>query len=186
MDKITVSENRKRNVAALSVMTFCYAAFQGMCQSIVPLSMAHQAYTKTTIGLIQAVPGIIVILFGAPLARMANGRWRRETLSTCLGLAIVALLLYSIASRPMAFVVPQLLYGLSSSAFWSNMIATSFRIAEGSQQARKIQAYVTTFQGVGAFGGPMLGGYLSTFSYMYGFSAGVLIAVIGLVSSRFL
>ena len=56
----------ERNVVALGLITLSYAAFQGICQSIVPLSMAHQAFTKTTVGLIQAVPGITVILFGAP------------------------------------------------------------------------------------------------------------------------
>ena len=67
-----------RNVFALSLMTLCYAAFQGMCQTIVPLAMEHHGFTKATIGLILAVPGIIVLSLGAPLARLANGRWRRD------------------------------------------------------------------------------------------------------------
>ena len=96
--------------------------------------MAHQAFTKTTIGLMQAVPGIISILLGAPLGRMANGRWQRETLTSCFALAVIASLLYSRAARPLAFVVPQLLFGLSSTAFWSNMVATSFRLAQGPRQ----------------------------------------------------
>jgi hypothetical protein len=59
-----------RNVFALSLMTLCYAAFQGICQTIVPLAMDHREFTKPTIGLMQAVPGITVIFIGAPLARL--------------------------------------------------------------------------------------------------------------------
>ncbi len=66
------------------------------------------------------------------------------------------------------------------------MVATSFRLAKGHRQNRKIQGYVTAMQGVGAFGGPLLGGYLSTHSYSYSFYAGVLCAVTGLIATRFL
>ncbi len=179
----TVKPNLKRSVIALSTITFCYAAFQGLCLSLAPLSMADQALSKATIGLLLAVPGLTALLFGAPLARMANGRWRRETLTCCFVLTAAASLLYGRASHPMAFVVPQLLFGLSSSAFWSNMLATSFRLAEGPRQ-HKIQTYVTMMQGAGAFAGPLLGGYLSTRSYVVGFYAGLLVAVVGLIASR--
>lgn len=175
-----------RNVLALSMMTLCYAAFQGICQTIVPLAMDHQEFTKATIGVMQAVPGIIVIILGAPLARLANGRWRRETLSACFVLAGIASVLYSTASRPLEFVAPQLLFGLSSTAFWTNMVASSFRLATGPRKNHKIQAIVTSMQGIGAFGGPLLGGYLSIHSFQYGFFTGVICAVIGLGASRFL
>ncbi|TFG72319.1 MAG: MFS transporter [Anaerolineales bacterium] len=183
MSDIAASPHLKRDVVALSLMTLCYAAFQGMCQTLVPLSMAHLALTKTTIGLMQAVPGVVIILLGAPFARMANGRWRRETLTFCFSLTLIASLLYSRASRPVDFIAQQLLFGLSSTAFWSNMLATSFRLGQGTRQG-KIQTYITTMQGVGAFGGPLLSGYLSTRSYAYGFYAGVLCAVAGLIASR--
>ncbi|MBT3601803.1 MAG: MFS transporter, partial [Candidatus Latescibacteria bacterium] len=173
----------KRNVLALSLMTLSYGAFQGIYQTIVPLAMDHQGFTKTTIGLMLAVPGIIVICLGAPLARLANGRWRRETLTSCFVLAGIACLLYSTASRPLDFIAPQLLFGLSSTAFWSNMVASSLRLAK---DPRKIQAIVTSVQGVGAFGGPLLGGYLSIYSFSYGFFAGLFCAAIGLVASRLL
>ena len=187
MSNITVPRHLKRNVVALSLMTLCFAAFQGICQSIVPLSMAHQGFTKPTIGLIQAVPGITAILLGAPLARMANGRWRRETLTSSFALTAIACLLYGWARSPLGFVVPQLMFGLSSTAFWSNMVSTSFRLAQGSRSRQtRIQSYVTAMQGVGSFGGPLLGGYLSTHSYAYGFHAGVLCAVTGLIATRFL
>jgi MFS family permease len=183
---MTDEQELKRNVRALGVITLCYAAFQGICQSIVPLAMANQAFTKTTVGLIQAVPGIIVLLFGAPLARMANGKWRRGTLTAGFALTVIASLFYSRAVHPIDFVVPQLLFGLSSTAFWSNMVATSLRLSESPQRTRKIQGYVTAMQGIGAFGGPLLGGYLSIRSFTYGFYAGVLCAVMGLIASRFL
>ena len=63
-----------RNVFALSLITLCFAAFQGICQTIVPLAMDHHGFTKTTIGLMLAVPGVMVLSTGAPLARLANGR----------------------------------------------------------------------------------------------------------------
>ena len=176
----------KRNIVALGLITLCYAAFQGICQSIVPLAMAHQAFTKTTIGLIQAVPGTVVLLFGAPLARMANGKWRRETLTSCFAMTIVASLLYSRAVRPIDFVIPQLLFGLSSSAFWTNMVATSLRLSQDPSQTHRIQGYNTAMQGVGAFGGPLLGGYLAIQSFTLGFYAGLICAFGGLIASRFL
>jgi len=179
----TVEPYLKRSIIALSTITFCYAAFQGLCLSLAPLSMADQGLSKTAIGLLLAVPGLTALLFGAPLARMANTRWRRGTLTCCFVLTAAASLLYGRALHPLAFVVPQLLFGLSSSAFWSNMLATSFRLNQGLRQA-KIQTYVTMMQGIGAFAGPLLGGYLSTRSYQVGFYAGLLVAVIGLIASR--
>jgi len=175
-----------RNVLALGLMTLCYAAFQGICQTIVPLAMDHQGFTKATIGLMQAVPGIIVLCLGAPLARLANGRWRRGTLTSCFVLAGIASVLYSNASRPLEFVAPQLLFGLSSTAFWSNMVASSFRLAKAPRKNHQIQAIVTSMQGIGAFGGPLLGGYLSIHSFQHGFFSGVLCAAIGLGASRLL
>ena len=173
-----------RNVFALGLMTFCYGAFQGICQTIVPLAMDHQEYTKTTIGLLLAVPGITVIGLGAPLARLANGRWRRATLTTAFALAVIASALYSIASHPLAFVAPQLLFGVSSAAFWSNMVASSLRLY--SHKTHKIQAIVTSMQGIGAFGGPLVGGYFSDLSFSYGFFMGVLCSAVGLGASRLL
>ncbi len=175
-----------RNVLALSLMTLCYGAFQGICQTIVPLAMDHQGFTKTTIGLMLAVPGILVICLGAPLARLANGRWRRGTLTSCFVLAGIASVLYSGASRPLEFVAPQLLFGLSSTAFWSNMVASLFRLTKDPRKSHQIQAIVTSMQGVGAFGGPLLGGYLSINSFSDGFFASVLCGVVGLGASRFL
>lgn len=172
-----------RNVFALSLMALCYAAFQGICQTIVPLAMDHHEFTKTTIGLMQAVPGITVLCLGAPLARLANGRWRRGTLTSCFVLAGIASVLYSNATHPLAFIVPQLLFGLSSTAFWSNMVASSFRLVQNPRKNYQIQAIVTSLQGIGAFGGPLLGGYLSIQSFSHGFFAGVLCAVIGLGAS---
>ena len=148
--------------------------------------MDHHGFTKTTIGLILAVPGIIVLSLGAPLARLANGCWRRGTLTSCFVMAGIASALYSNASHPLAFVAPQLLFGLSSTAFWSNMVASSLRLAKAPRKIHQIQAIVTSVQGIGAFGGPLLGGYLSIQSFSQGFFAGVLCAVIGLGASRLL
>ena len=176
----------RRNVLALGLMTLSYGAFQGICQTIVPLAMDHQQFTKTTIGLVMAVPGIIAIGLGAPLARLANGRWRRATLTFCFATAGAASVLYSNASHPLQYVAPQLLFGLSSTAFWSNMVASSLRLAQASHKTHRIQAIVTSMQGVGTFGGPLAGGYLSDHSFAYGFFAGVLCAAIGLGASRLL
>ncbi len=175
-----------RNVLALGLMTLCYGAFQGICQTIVPLAMDNQAFTKTTIGLLLAVPGITVIGLGAPLARLANGRWRRATLTSSFAMAGIASVLYSNASQPLEFVAPQLLFGLSSSAFWSNMVASSLRLPKDPHKPHKIQAIVTSMQGIGAFGGPLAGGYFSDHSFSYGFFAGVLCAAVGLGASRLL
>ena len=183
---MTDQKELTRNIYALCLMTLSYAAFQGICQTIVPLSMAHLAFTKTTIGLIQAVPGIIAIFLGAPIARIANTRWRRETLTTCFVLIAIASLLYSRAARPSGFILPQLMFGLAGTSFWTNMVATSLRLSSDTRKRHQIQAYATALQGIGAFGGPLLGGYLSTYGFAYGFYAGVLCAATGLVASRFL
>ena len=176
-----------RNVLALGLMTLSYGAFQGICQTIVPLAMDGQGFSKAMVGVMQAVPGITVLALGAPLARLANGPWRRATLTSCFALALVASVLYSYASSPWGFVAPQLLFGLSSTAFWSNMVASSLRLAQGSgSKIRRVQAIVTSMQGVGAFGGPLLGGYLSAHSFSYGFFAGVLCTAVGLGASRLL
>ncbi|MBT3342817.1 MAG: MFS transporter [Gemmatimonadetes bacterium] len=175
-----------RNVLALGLMTLGYAAYQGICQTIVPLAMDHHGFTKTTIGLMQAVPGIIVLSLGAPFARLANGRWRRATLTSCFVMAGIGSVLYSTASRPLEFVAPQLLFGLSSTAFWCNMVSSSLRLSRTPYKIHRIQAIVTSLQGIGAFGGPLLGGYLSIHSFPLGFLAGVPCAAIGLGASRLL
>ena len=138
------------------------------------------------VGLMQAVPGVTVLALGAPLARLANGRWRRATLTSCFALALVASVLYGYASSPWGFVAPQLMFGLSSTAFWSNMVASSLRLTQGQGKIHRVQAIVTSMQGGGAFGGPLLGGYLSVHSFSYGFFAGVLCTAVGLGASRLL
>jgi len=146
-----------RSVAVLCAITFSFSTFQGMCQAITPLLLNHLALSKTVIGLLQAVPGLATIALGALLARLANTRWRREVQTGGIALKNIACLLYAGASRAADFILPQLLFGVSSTAFWSNMLVTSFRLAQGEEQQR-IQGPVTTLQGLGFFAGPMLGG----------------------------
>ena len=66
------------------------------------------------------------------------------------------------------------------------MVASSLRLVKDRRKNYQIQAIVTSLQGIGAFGGPLLGGYLSIQNFSHGFFAGVLCALIGLGVSRFL
>lgn len=182
---MTKQEALIRNTIAICALNFCFTAFQAVSQSIVPLMMDDLTFSKTTIGLIQAVPGAFAVLLAGPLARLATGRWRRETLSGCFVLTMLACLLYSRATRPIDLVLPQLCFGVASSAFWSNMLATSFQLAQGPYQT-KLQGWLTAAQGVGAFGGPLLGGALSGLGFAYAFYLAGGIACLGLLASRLL
>lgn len=174
-----------RNTIAICSLNFCFTAFQAVVNSIVPLMMDDLRFTKTTIGMIQAVPGIFAVLCAPVLARLATGRWRRETLSGCFLLVILACALYSRASNPLDFVLPQICFGIASSGFWSNVLATSFQLIQGPYQT-KLQGWLTAAQGVGAFGGPLLGGALAGLGFAYAFYVAAGIAVLGVLMTRLL
>jgi DHA1 family multidrug resistance protein-like MFS transporter len=174
-----------RNTIAICALNFCFTSFQAVCQSIAPLMMDDLAFSKTTIGLIQAVPGVFAVLFAPVLARLATGRWRRETLSGCFLLVTLACLLYSRASAPLDFVLPQICFGIASSTFWSNVLATSFQLIQGEYQT-KLQGWLTAAQGVGAFGGPLLGGALAGLGFAWAFYVAAGIACLGVLASRLL
>lgn len=182
---LTDQDALARNTFAICALNFCFTAFQAVCNSILPLMMDDLQFDKTVIGLIQAVPGVIAVLLAPVLARLATGRWRRETLSGAFLLTMLACVLYSRASRPADLIAPQLLFGVASSAFWSNMLATSFQLIQGPYQTR-LQGWLTAAQGVGAFGGPLLGGALSGLGFAYAFYVAAGIAGLGLLVTRLL
>ena len=171
----------RRDVALLTISTFAFAFYQGTTLTLAPLFMADLGFSKPTIGLLQAVPGLLVIFLGAPLAQLANTRFRRTNMVVLFGLAILASLLYSRAGSVATLAVPQLFLGIANAGFFSNMLATSFRLASGPEQNR-IQALITTSQGIGMFVGPALGGYLSQTSYSHGFLASAVCSLVGLVA----
>ncbi|MBT4500355.1 MAG: hypothetical protein HOC74_21690, partial [Gemmatimonadetes bacterium] len=80
MDSSKAERSLKREVHMLMVMSFAFPTFQGLAVTLGPLLMADMGLSKPVIGLLQAVPGLLVVMLGAPLAQMANTRWRRETL----------------------------------------------------------------------------------------------------------
>jgi predicted MFS family arabinose efflux permease len=174
-----------RNTIAICALNFCFTAFQSVCQSIVPLMMDDLHFSKTTIGLLQAVPGVFAVLLAPVLARLATGRWRRETLSGSFLLTILACVLYSRATQPTDFILPQAFFGIASSAFWSNVLATAFQLIQGPYQT-KLQGWLTAAQGVGAFGGPLLGGALAGLGFAYAFYVAAGIACLGVLTSRLL
>jgi len=175
----------KRDAVVVCMLAIAYPIFQGAVQTLLPLLMVDLSFTKTTVGIIQAIPGAFVLLSGPPLARLANTRWRKATLIGCFALACMASLLYSRVSSPLGLIIPQILLGISSSAFWSNMLSTSFRLSVGQAQSR-YQGIMTAMQGIGYFAGPLLGGYLAQTSFHSAFYLMAVCAVLGLASSSFL
>jgi MFS family permease len=174
----------RRDVIVLCLMMFAFTAFQGLVNVLVPLRLAGLASSKTTVGLVQAIPGVAALLLGPPLARVANTRWRKRAMVANFGLCAIACLLYSQAAGAAGLVVPQFLLGLVSAIFWPFALTTSFQVTTGPQQ-RQVQAYITSSQGVGYFLGPIVGGSLSQVDPAYGFAAGAIAALIGLaVTSR--
>jgi len=175
------SRTTRSQVWILTAMALAFASFQGMAQTLVPLMMSGLDFSKTTIGLVQAIPGLMVIIGGPPLARMSTTRFRRGTLTAIFGINIAACLFYAFAQSPTTLIVPQLLLGLTSSGFYANMLATSFGLAKGPEQ-NVIQARITAGQGIGYFTGPLLGGYLSSLGFTWAFAAGAVIAAAGLIA----
>lgn len=168
----------RRDLIAILVMMAFFPVVLSMSQTLVPLRMAQLGFDKTTVGLIQATPAIMGVLLGAPLARLATGGYRRETLMGLFGLSAVACWLLSRATTAAALVVPQMMIGLATAAFWSNGLAASFGLGDGSRQDA-IQGWVTAAQAVGFCGGPLLGGYLSMRSFAGAFMSGAACAVVG-------
>ena len=182
MDNSKAEQSLKREVLMLMVMSFAFPTFLGLAVTLGPLLMADMGLSKPVIGLLQAVPGLLVVMLGAPLAQMANTRWRRGTLIGTFVLAGLASLLYGQARTGADLILPQLLMGLATPCFFGNMLATSFRLAAGPMQSG-IQGKITAFQGLGYFIGPLLGGYLSKGGYGWGFSPGLLCALVGLLAA---
>lgn len=169
----------RRDVIVLCLMMFAFTAFQGLVNALVPLRLAGLAASKTTVGLVQAIPGIAALLLGPPLARVANTRWRKRAMVINFFFCAIACLLYSRAAGVVSLVLPQFTLGLVSAVFWPFALTTSFQVTSGPQQ-RQVQAYITASQGVGYFLGPIAGGSLSQVDPAYGFYAGAIAALIGL------
>ncbi len=176
--------SRRRDLWAILVMMAMFPAVLTMSQTMVPLLMGRLRFDKTTVGLIQATPAVVGILLGPPMARLATGAHRRETLIVVFAVSAFACWLMSQATSAVSLVVPQMAIGLATSAFWTNGLAASFDLGEGTRHDA-IQAWVTAAQGIGFFGGPLLGGYLSLRSFPAAFWSGMACAVVGgLAASR--
>jgi len=167
-------------------MMFAFPAFQSLVQTLLPLRMGGLGFRESTIGVVQALPGVMALVTGAPLARLANTRWRRRTIAGAFVAGLSAAVALSTAEGLPGMVVPQLLMGLSASAYYSNLMPATFQLVQGQEEQGRIQGYVTTVQGLGFFSGPLLGGYLSESSFASGFLAGAVCAAVGLAVSPFL
>jgi len=172
----------RRDLIAILVMMAFFPAALSMSQTLVPLWMASLRFEKATVGLIQATPALMGVFLGPPLARLATGGYRRETLVGLFVVSAVACWLMSRATTAAALVVPQMMFGLATAAFWSNGLAASFGLGDGSRQDA-IQGWVTAAQAIGFCGGPLLGGYLSMRSFPAAFGSGVVCAVIGALAA---
>ena len=172
----------RRDLIAILVMMVFFPAALSMSQTLVPLMMAHLRFDKATVGLIQATPALMGVLFGPPLARLATGAYRREALIGLFLTSAVACGLISRATTAAALVIPQMMFGLATAAFWSNALAASFGLGDGSRQDA-IQGWVTAAQAIGFCGGPLLGGYLSMQSYAAAFWSGAGCALIGALAA---
>ncbi len=173
-----VSVSSRRDLWAILVMMAMFPAVLTMSQTLVPLLMVKLRVDKTTVGLIQAVPAVVGVLLGAPMARLATGGHRRETLVGVFAVSALAAWLMSRATSAAALVLPQMAIGLATATFWTNGLAASFGLADGSHHDA-IQAWVTAAQGIGFCGGPLLGGYLSLRSFPVAFWSGMACAVVG-------
>jgi MFS family permease len=159
-------------------MCFAFPMFQGLSMTLVPLRMAAMGLNETSIGLVQALPGLMVLALGAPFAQMANTRWRSTTLVMAFALVGTSSLLYGLAETAWGLALPQLLMGISTCAFYGNMLAVSFQLKSGAHQGA-IQGRITAFQGIGVFAGPLLGGFLLQWGAGWAFLPGVLCALVG-------
>ena len=172
----------RRELAALAAMSFAMPAFQGLTIALVPLRMADLGLDEATIGLVQALPGLMVLALGAPMAQLANTRYRRRALALVFSLAGAASALLMRAESPADFVLPQLFIGLATCGFYGNMLATTFRLASGARQNR-IQGRIMAVQGLGYFVGPLLGGYLSKAGFVWAFAPGLPCAALGVAAA---
>jgi predicted MFS family arabinose efflux permease len=161
------SADSARDINWLSLMCFAFPMFQGLSITLVPLRMASMGLSETSIGLVQALPGLMVLALGAPFAQMANTRWRSATLVIVFALVGTSSLLYGYADTAVGLILPQLLMGISTCAFYGNMLAVSFQLKGGANQGA-LQGRITAFQGSGAnlslagYGGAAGHGSLST------------------------
>jgi predicted MFS family arabinose efflux permease len=177
--RMLVRPTFRRDVIVLCLMMFAFTAFQGLVNALVPLRLAALALSETTVGLIQAIPGVSALLLGPPLARVANTRWRKTAMIANFAFCAIACLLYSRATGVPGLVIPQFMLGLVSAIFWPFALTTSFQVAIGPQQSQ-VQAYITASQGVGYFLGPIAGGALGEIAPAYSFYGGAIAALIGL------
>jgi len=178
-------ERAQRDGAVLAFAMFVFPAFQGLMQTIVPLLLADLRVPEATIGGIQAVPGVAALLAGAPMALLANTRWRRAALLGSFGLGLAACLGLLAARDPLTLVVPQLLIGLASAAFYAQAMPSAFRLASGERQEH-LQGRPTMAQGLGFFAGPLLAGYLADICYDYAYAVGAALGAAGMLAVGFL
>lgn len=172
----------RRDPWVLAATMLLFPAFQGLAQTAVPLLMAELRVAESVIGLIQAIPGVAALLAGAPMALLANTRFRRAGLIGSFALGLAASVAFLWARDPLTLIVPQLLVGLAAAAFYAQVMPSAFRLASGERQER-LQGRLTMTQGLGFFAGPLIAGYLSGIEYAYAFAAGAVLAAGGLLAS---
>jgi MFS family permease len=175
---LNTRQSSGRDIHLLSLMCLAFPMYQGLAMSLAPLRMAHMGLSEATIGLVQALPGLMVLALGAPFAQMANTRWRGTTLIVVFCMAGLSSLFFGQAETAVGFIVPQLLMGISTCAFFGNMLSVSFQLVGGPAQGA-VQGRITAFQGLGTFCGPLLGGSLLGFGPAWAFAPGVCCALLG-------
>lgn len=178
-------ERAQRDGAVLAFAMFVFPAFQGLMQTIVPLLLADLRAAESVIGAIQAIPGVAALLSGAPMALLANTRWRRAALLGSFALSLAASLGFLAAGSPLTLVIPQALVGLASAGFYAQAMPSAFRLASGERQEH-LQGRLTMAQGLGFFSGPLLAGYLAGLRFAYAFGAAAALGVAGMLATWWL
>ncbi len=174
-----VEKNGLRRETVILILLFAiFAAFQGSLQALVPLKMVSLGMSDSEIGLLQAVPGILAMAFGAPLARLATTRYRKAALAGIFLASILACLIYLVAETPAAMIPAQILFGASSPGFWALALFTSFQMV-GDGNHNRLQGNIGVAQGIGFCTGPILGGFIGRSVINLGFFGGVGLGVLG-------
>lgn len=139
------------------VFAFCFTMSANLL--VVPLISTRLGVTESGLGLILAIPGLIVAIGALPASVLSNYTGRRLQLMVSFAFGALASLFYATSSGPLGIMVGQLANGCSLAIFWPSVVTLFSELAPAGMQAQ-VQGRNTVFQGLGLLTAPVLAGWL--------------------------
>lgn len=152
--------------------TFCAMLRSTTVQSLLPVYVVSDlGFSATDVGYLFGITGFIQLLMIVPTGYISDKIGRKAAVVPAASLAAVAFVGFSLSSDLVSLAISSAIVGVSSGLAIGAMTSFTYDIVAADARG-SVQAFRRSIGEVGAFGGPILGGLIASFS-----SAGMAFAV---------